>query len=63
MDISLRLGDAGFLVEIIRTADCDPALISLYSLSHIATNEIFVCRKFGDSALRASRLLCLDSMS
>jgi SAM-dependent methyltransferase len=44
-DIEERLAAAGFHVEVVRTSDFDPVEIGRYSLNHISTNEIFLCRK------------------
>jgi hypothetical protein len=44
-DIRERLAAAGFDVEVVRTTDFDPAEIGRYSLNHISTNEIFLCRR------------------
>lgn len=45
MDITHRLAAGGFDVEVVRTHDFDPVEIGRYSLEHMATNEIFLCRK------------------
>jgi SAM-dependent methyltransferase len=45
MDLVDRLAAAGFEVEVVKTHDFDPVEIGRYSLEHIATNEIFLCRK------------------
>ncbi len=45
LDIEDRLREVGFEVEVIRAQDIDPELIGKYALDHLATNEIFLCRK------------------